>query len=577
MATRKHLGFQTAMIAGAILFTSAGFANATTWFVSAAVQPGGSGSEKLPFNSLAEVEKASAPGDEIVILPSPMSVPALDGGIALKSHQKLSGRGAPVSDPSAPPTLAARITNTSAARIAGDAVVLADHAEVSNLVIEGAYRGGVYGLNVRDVDIHDNNIAATNTSCTTGFVVMFPSNVALLPNGWAAILVDQDQGYAEVAVHNNYIHDGACNDGIDIRASGSASVLARVSSNTITRLAQGPKKRSLLAIGLQTRDRGILTVDSDHNVQTYIGSPGADCEGLFANQTGGALTWSIEHNTFAHGIGGVSCNGGEFFLSMGPATMNIYLAHSDFEDDPGDMIEEVNESKDAAVNLVLMDVTIKHTTGSFPPEPKFSDTDHTGDVNLGRCVDQGSHGHHNVNNLHVFNSHFSDCSGDGIGSVVAANLPFAAPAGTHAASTLPPMDFGDGEGDSMSIEIENSIIEGTPQYALHFENEAHMNELAVRVRNSVFAGARGGATVAFDQSGSSRREIIDLDGDGKAGNCILPGAGPALEATGLKVTSKHSWWGHATGPRAAEVSTTNGEADASSPARAATPTCRKSD
>ena len=562
-----------AMIASAALIMSAGFANAATWFVSAGAQPGGAGSEKLPFNSLAAVEQASAPGDEIIILPSPMTVSALDGGIALKPHQKLSGRGASVTDPSTPPTLAARITNTSAARNAGDAVVLADHAEVSNLMIEGSYRGGVYGLNVRDVDIHDNNIAATNTSCTTGFVVMFPSNVALLPNGWAAILVDQDQGYAEVAVHNNYIHDGVCNDGIDIRAIGTASVLARVGSNTITRLAQGPKKRSLLAIGMQTRDRGILTVDSDHNSQTYIGSPGADCEGLFANQTGGALTWSIEHNTFTHGIGGVSCNGGEFFLSTGPATMNIYIAHSDFEDDPGDMIEEINEAKDAAINLVLTDVTVKHTTGAFPAEPTFSDTNHTGDVNLGRCVDQGSHGHHNVNTLHIFNSHFSDCSGDAIGSVVAANLPFAAPAGSHAVSSLPPMDFGDGEGDSMSIEIDNSVIEGTAQYAFHVENEVDMNELAVRVRNSVFSGARGGATLAFDQSGSSRRANIDLDGDSKGGDCILAGAGPALEVTGLKVEARNDWWGRTKGPRAAEVSTTNGLADASSPAGSPPPAC----
>src|SRR5262250_1652640 len=66
------------------------------WYVSASASPGGDGTMHSPFNSLAAVEQASSPGDTIVIQASPLSVPPLDGGIALKPGQSLIGDGPPV-------------------------------------------------------------------------------------------------------------------------------------------------------------------------------------------------------------------------------------------------------------------------------------------------------------------------------------------------------------------------------------------------------------------------------------------------------------------------------------------------
>jgi hypothetical protein len=568
MTVRARLAKSAGVFASlslAVLF-SAGIGHAETLFVSASAPAGGNGSEQAPFNSLSAVEQASAPGDEIVVLPSPMTTPPLDGGIALKPRQKLTGRGPSVTDPSANLTQAPRITNTNAASNSGDAVVLADGAEVSNLMILNSYRGGVYGLDVSDVDVHDNNLAGTNTSCTAGFYVMFPINQPLLPDGWAAIMADEDKGTDSVSIRNNYIHDGACNDGIDIRATGAAIVMARVEGNNLTHLAQGPKMRSLLGIGLQSRDTAVLTVDSDHNSETYIGSANADCEGLFTNQTGGTLTWNINHNTFAHGIGGGSCNGAEFFLSSGPSTMNVYVSHSTFEDNPGDMIEEINEATASANNLTLEDVTVKHTTHAtpFPPEDKFT----AGDVNRSRCVDQSSHGHNNVNNLRVLDSHFSDCIGNGIGSAVN---------GSGAGIAATNRNFGDGEGDSDSIDIENTVITGTPQYAFHFMNLVPLKELTIRIENSEFVGGQGTAALAFDQKGTTERASIDIggkDADSSGGNCILAGANSAIEATGYDVTAAHNWWGHPGGPLPGKVSATGGKMDTASPLRSAPPACK---
>lgn len=533
----------------------AAVANGKVLYVRAGAPAGGDGSEAAPFNSLGTIEKASVPGDEIVVVPSPLSTPPLDGGIALKPHQKLVGQGALVTGGKALVD-APRITNTNPTINSGDAIVLADDVEVMNLVIENAYRGGIFGANVSGVKIHGNNLTATNTSCTVGFSVYFPGDVPLLPNGWAAIMADENKGTELLLIQNNEIHDGSCNDGIDIRATGDAHVTARIDDNQITRLAQGPKFRSLLAIGLQTRDSAVLTVESNRNSETYIGSPNADCEGLFSNQTGGSITWNINYNTFAHGIGGRSCNGAEFYIGGGAATANLYISHSTFEDDPGDMLQEVNAGTGSTMNLTLEDVTVRHTTFThLPPEPKFT-TGVSLDDNVGRCMDQNSWGHQNVNNFRMLNSRFFDCAGDGIGSVV-----------TGAVLTLPPnfdgpksMNFGDGVGNAVSIDIENSTISGTQQYALHFTNHAAMGDLAIRVQNSLLERAQGSAILAIDQDASTGHSDINLgEATNRGENCLIGASNLIAEITGYEVSAKSNWWGASQGPAAKLISVTDGK------------------
>jgi hypothetical protein len=403
-------------------------------------------------------------------------------------------------------------------------------------------------------------LTGTNTSCTPGFFVIFPVNVPLLPNGWAAIMIDEDKGVSSISIERNFIHDGTCNDGVDLRATGTAQVMAKINENNITRLAQGPKMRSLLAIGMQTRDTAMMNVESVKNSETYIGSPNADCEGLFSNQTGGVLTWNIRDNTFAHGIGGVSCNGGEFFPTGGDATTNLYIGHSTFEDNPGDMIEEVNEGKGTTMHMILDDVTINHVTQEKPitPEPRFS----TGtDNNLSRCIELGIHGHQNTTYFKMINSRVYDCAGDGFGGIV----------NTRGIRALPPSlglgnvstDYGDGVGDSVWIEIQNSKIYQTPQYAFHFVNQTEMDELHIRVTNTQFNDTQGPAAVAFDQNGKTAHSEIDFGStppDDPGGNCITGATNLAMEVTGYEVYARHNWWGK-DGPAASKLSATDGKLD----------------
>jgi hypothetical protein len=193
----------------------------------------------------------------------------------------------------------------------------------------------------------------------------------------------------------------------------------------------------------------------------------------------------------------------------------------------------------------------------LPPEPKF----YTGasETNFGRCVDQTSAGHANVSNLRIFNSHFSDCGNDGIGSVVAGVTPAMTSAlGAQA------LNYGDGGDDSISIDVQNSSFVGVQQDALHFTNQSAMRELSVQVENSRFSDVRGPATFAFDQNASTVRAEVDLgnrEPNNIGGNCVTIPANLAVEATGYDISAKSNWWGRAGGPAPEKISVTNGKFD----------------
>jgi hypothetical protein len=105
-------------------------------------------------------------------------------------------------------------------------------------------------------------------------------------------------------------------------------------------------------------------------------------------------------------------------------------------------------------------------------------------------------------------------------------------------------DSDDGVGDSLWMDIENSTISRTQQYALHFTNQTAMNELQIKIEKTQFSNAQGPAIVAFDQNGSTKHAEIDLGGggpDSPGANCITGGSNLAIEVTGYDVSAKSNW------------------------------------
>jgi len=186
-----------------------------TWYVDADATQPGRGTPAAPFRTLAAVEQASLAGDTIMVLPS---TEALDGGIRLKAGQRLVGVGPAVtglSDTAAAP----RVTNTTATRLAGDAVRLANGATVRNLRIDDAFRGAIYGSETSGVTIVGNDVSGHNAGCVEGFLIPqfnAPTNVpgvgipivGGLQNGWAGIMVDAAKRTGGTAtIRGNHVHD----------------------------------------------------------------------------------------------------------------------------------------------------------------------------------------------------------------------------------------------------------------------------------------------------------------------------------------------------------------------------------
>ncbi len=530
-----------AMLCGVVVVLSAmawsAPASARTLYVSASGAETGNGIRSTPFHNLAAVEQASKPGDTIVVLATPLGVPPLEGGIALKEGQKLVGDGPEVVMAMTPLTVAARITNTTEANN-GDAVVMADNASVSNLVILNARRSGVYINDVTGVTVAGNSISASNTSCqpTQGYEGKLYTGRPM--NGYAAVMADYMTREASFSVIDNRIHDGMCMDGIHVRAGGNSVVSGRIDRNVVTRLQQGKPFVAVLGIALETKDSAALTVTSDGNTQTFIGNPvggvpEADCEGLLSHQTGGELRWTITRNYFAHGVGGSSCNGAEFFITGGDANSTIAISDSLFLDAQGDMLQNINLGT-GETTLTMERVTIAHThlatEPSGPPESRGSNpAGNEAGRPRGHCVMLVTQGPGGANRAKISESAFSNCSGDGVFMFYA---PFLG---------LP------GASRELSLDIDRSTITAVSGHGLRWANHGSVDRASVKVRNSLIAGALDKAAVALVQNQSGANLKVGTFDFGTAsapgGNCIgLPGP-RAVELVGIDATFVGNFWG----------------------------------
>ncbi len=583
-------GFRWGLIGGLLVAAataSAGFAatatadreqRAQTWFVRAGADANGDGTRDSPFGHLVEVETASKPGDRIVVLRAPGSAGALDGGIRLKRGQRLIGAGRSVATSRAEDR-APRLTNTGTDRLNGDAVRLARGTTVRNLVIAGAQRGAVYGADVSRVVVAGNDISGFNASCAHGFHIP-PFNVPTtvpgagvpisegLSNGWAGIMVDASHGRSRVTVRGNRVHDADCGDGIDVRASGDARVRALIRDNRIADLRQGEGLESILAIGLQTRERSHLVARVDRNSQSGLGNDedagtgpeGADSEGVFINPVGPSrLRASVTRNTYTHtpGRGGFSANGLEFVSMDDGARASVEVSDSTFSGPPGDVIEQLALGTNARLSLRLTDVVATASTG-------FAGSG-SGDTviipgNNGDCLIAASGGAGNAVDLVLRDTTLTDCANNGLtlGSAVAN---------------------GQGPTTELSADIAGSRITGNQAGNLRIGNLTQLGRLAVRVESTDLSDSQGTAStpanLTVEELGSTGEAVIDLGGGalGSAGGVCLDGGSLAAAVIGYDVSAANAWWGDPAGPAPGRVVTAGGALDTASPLGSAPAGC----
>ncbi|HTW83414.1 MAG TPA: hypothetical protein VMD91_05020 [Candidatus Sulfotelmatobacter sp.] len=541
---------------------------AKTWYVSAAATTSGNGTLVSPFNSLAAVQAASHPGDTIAILASPAGTAPLNGGIVLQSGQQLVGAGPAVLAQGAPAMTGSlplvgssgasslpEITNTTTANN-GDAVELANYTSVYNVVVAGASRGGIYGSNVTGVCVQGNDVSGTNTSQTVGFVVLpfylesytaGAATHASLNAGWAAIMVDESSGTAAVAIDGNYVHNGSCSDGIDLRSMGTAIETAQVNGNFVSAMPQCSAVRTIEGIGAQANVNGALTISLFGNTEENNGSSGANADSVFVNEGGsGQLNETIAYNYYNTGIGGASTNGMEFIVGDGTNEVgNVTISNSTFINDPGDMLEEYNRGTGSQTTLTLDNVTVQGTTisGGLPSYADPAGTATTPD-NTGECLGVASVGAGNQTILKLDNTVLQNCGNNGI--EVTNNHPTAQGAGSPAL---------------FSLDLENSAIINTKYYGVWMNTVTPLQTLQIKAANTLFMTSTNGVLLGFDNqpTGGTTTSAVDLGGGslGSGGNnCILNGSIYGLEATSYDVSANSDWWGSPAGPAPGTVSVT---------------------
>ncbi|MEV6771891.1 hypothetical protein AB0N05_25025 [Nocardia sp. NPDC051030] len=501
--------------------------DSTTWYVSAGAAPGSVGSAEAPFDSLARVEAASRDGDTIVVQ---AAAAALDGGIALKPGQQLIGD--PVPNGAGLP----RITNTTSAHD-GDAVRLATGAQVRNLVIAGARRGGIYGSDAADVVISGNDVSATNQQCADGFMIgpfglppTLPLGLAApalpdfitLNNGWAAIMTDFSAAAGSVRIEGNTVHDTACGDGIDVRAHGNSQVTAQLTGNTLRTINLGLVKLSVLAIGIQAGDTARLTADLVNNTETDIAAPTAsvlnavaDSEGVFLNALGRArMDITISGNDFRNGSGNFSANGLEYVTTSGSPQSEVHVTDSTFENVTGDLIENYNLSTGGAhQSLTLDNVRAHHST--FPGALLNSLVP----ANLGTCVVTTNFGRTAHTDLTITNSDLADCSADGIGLIAYT------PTGSNPSTS------------ELIFDIRDTTLNGAAANGINIINVGDTAALRGSLTRVAISAAQQALLHTSNSGGTIATASLDLSAvtlDGAALDCLT--GHPRVALSGLPAT-----------------------------------------
>src|SRR5436305_10034674 len=240
----------------------------------------------------------------------------------------------------------------------------------------------------------------------------------------------------------------------------ASQLTANVNRNAVTHIAEGAAGASsgaigsILAIGMQALDSAHLRVSQDRNKETNIGSPGADCEGQFANTAGsGQIFETVNHNTFAHGIGGTSCNGFETIVSTGDGKIVANLKNSTFRDNVGDMFEEGNLGAGSTMRFVADNVVADRTSerGANPPGSSDQGSNPI-PFNIGDCMVAGHNGGADSTTFVLRNSVFKHCNnGISLGSNVGQGN-------------------GTGPAKELIADISHSVITQNAKYGLQVGN-----------------------------------------------------------------------------------------------------------
>ena len=329
------------------------------------------GSATNPFASLAEVEAASSLNDTIFVLPAPLDVAPLDGGIELKSGQQLIGLG----DPGM-----ARIGNSDSTRLLGDAIRVADNTLVENIIVDGAHRGGIVGFEVANVTINASTVTNFNASKTTDLTRPSYSNQA--PVGGIHLYQQTVGDFGTTSVVDSRVIHGP--EGIVMVHAGEARGTLWLEGNQLTDIDNiAPTPGSPAVVGgagvrfFQFEDSDVdATLKSTFIDRVGYGnlvaatSSNSDKINVFAEQRS-QLDLTIDDYVVRNstGLGNASSTGMELavglrFEDSDGVNLKVTVTDADIRNQHGAGIQLLDFGNNSDVSLEVRDSIIENTIGS---------------------------------------------------------------------------------------------------------------------------------------------------------------------------------------------------------------------
>jgi hypothetical protein len=507
------------------------YANArAVWYVSATAPPEGDGSQEHPFDSLAAVEAASAPGDFIKILPSPADVPPLEGGIALKDGQHLIGSGPPVTRASEDEPRA-QITNSNPDRYGGDAIVLADYNVVANLHISNANRAGIAADGVKNPWIYGNLITGHNQGKFEGAVLPgFTLGETMVPEfhiGYGAIQVTAKghQNLGVVHISRNVIR-GAAGNGVllNLWEEARANLVLRRNVFEDLTLFEVEPFRVVEAVLIDSEDNAHITTRISGTSIDKIGSDTSNSDGIvFALDGSSVQRTTIRGLTYRNttGVGGISATGTELYIAqLSEGTQfDLRVKDADYRQMVSDGLQFSVLGSRAQVSARITDSVITEAHGS-------------GQIggNAGNCLAISNFGVDNTIALEVKRSDLTECSAMG---VFVRNL-----------GTLTDLD----------IHVARSTLSGNALANFWTEMVGPIGNLAIRMeKNDVEESPEG--IVLLNPSSNVMASDIDLGGGslGSSGLNRIVGNTTDARVENLVVVAEENWWGNSAGPQNLEL------------------------
>jgi hypothetical protein len=540
-----------AAVAAGCLFAAApaGAAPDGRWYIESGAAPGGDGSRQHPFDSLAQAESASGATDTLVVLAPRPGAPALDGGIALKPGQTLTGDAGPVTAPDAG---VPAITNTDPDRHDGDGVVLAEGARVADLHITGTARSAISGADVGRATITGNLLTVFNQTHAIGNLGpgLTEASGAVLRvsfvSGAAGIeLTNTGAEPSRVRIAGNTIADAA-SGGLLLRATDTAAVHLDVTDTVFRDLqafAQDLPPYAVVHNAMQIDADRSATVDarlSDIDV-TNVGSPTTNNDGLLVFQDGDAkVAVDIRgyHYSNPNRLGNVSATAMELYGAppnpRGPgsqpgSSIDVRVRDSDITAPNGSGLQAALLGHGLRLGFEVRHTAIRHA-GIAPWVP--SDAPKSPNNN-GSCIALEMIGVDNAADYDISGNSLDACMGSG---VMLSNYN----------------GFGWGDNRSITADIRHNTITNQSYAGVDFYNSGTLADTAIEGAHNTIAGS-GHFGLAFDDySGGAAGAKIDFGGGAlhTAGHNSIAGSGEGAAAVrNLAVTAERNWWGSAAGPQ----------------------------